>query len=460
MWMDEKKPRNYRHQMKWINTCLHDHMQKFGYVATELPIIFDADVFLIKAGDRIINHLFTFDRNGRQLALRPEFTAAAIYRYIENDQYRVVSRWQFSGDILVDDPIESKSDYQHLAIGAEIIGMREAMADTEIIAMSALGLSALEIDNWEITVGHAGMTQQILATFNLDSYTQRVLLHQIPALNNPALGKDFVIEYIENRLLNSRLYQAGQQSEWPIRLAQLEPVSNPANHETTSSRTPFDITRRLREKHKRLTDRPLILKAVDFLDNWCKVMGSFDEVFKELIRTLPETAHSVADFIERWKSELQTLTDYGIPTSRLYIKPDLARNWEYYTGTVFDLHVMGVHVGGGGRYDEFARLIGSKEDVPAVGFTYYGDELLAALSTSDPQIRTYCIYTSNDDLYPSAIKLAQKLRDAGLIVQILPHLPHVYKPGDILIDNIDCVRIGESTFSLMQLDQIVDNLKS
>ncbi|MCA9913735.1 MAG: ATP phosphoribosyltransferase regulatory subunit, partial [Anaerolineae bacterium] len=100
-----------------IASVLQRHMTLYGYELIDLPIIEPVDLFLIKAGDPIINALFTFERHNRQLALRPEFTAGAAAHYTQlhpNESPAV--RWQYSGSIFQDPPGNASSAYQHHSI--------------------------------------------------------------------------------------------------------------------------------------------------------------------------------------------------------------------------------------------------------------------------------------------------------------------------------------------------------
>ncbi|MBI2019846.1 ATP phosphoribosyltransferase regulatory subunit [Candidatus Daviesbacteria bacterium] len=64
----------------------------------------------------------------------------------------------------------------------------------------------------------------------------------------------------------------------------------------------------------------------------------------------------------------------------------LARGLDYYTGLIFELKVsdnpLGLSIGGGGRYDNLVGMF-SKEDVPAVGFSFGLDRLLEILQELD-----------------------------------------------------------------------------
>lgn len=440
-----------------IVTTLHDHMQQFGYAAIDLPIIDNADMFLIKAGDQIINHLFTFERHGQLLALRPEFTAPAVHRYIATSQQQPLARWQFSGDVFIDDPVKPNGSYQHRAIGAEIIGMQESLAEAEIISMSALGLSALGIQNWEVTIGHAGLTRQILAHFDLDTKMQRILLQQLPALRNPKQGKKHILDEIDKNLFAS--LNKDQENDWIVSVNQARNVF--LKQETTAgSRTFSDITRRLWEKQKRVTERPTIVRALDFLDEWCRIEGSINDTFTALSQLLSQNTLPLIKTIDRWKFTIDLLIAYDIPQRQIKIKPDLARNWEYYTGTVFDLHVGKIHVGGGGRYDELARLIGSKIDIPAVGFAYYADQLSAVIPAAEFQTRLFSICAANEGLLIEAIHLAQQLRGYGIAVQLSPRTSSHNENALILIEDMTSIQFENETYMFSNIENLIDRLKS
>ncbi len=89
-------------QTNWLVGHLQLFMSSFGYEILETPILDSADLFLTRAGDQIISRLFTFERFGQQLALRPEFTAAAAHAYITSRR-TTIARWQFAGAIFEDD---------------------------------------------------------------------------------------------------------------------------------------------------------------------------------------------------------------------------------------------------------------------------------------------------------------------------------------------------------------------
>lgn len=420
-------------------STLKQHMQLFGYESLELPVIDDADLFLIKAGDQIINQMFTFDRQNKQLALRPEFTASATHHYIRTN-LSTVARWQFAGAIFED----TLAEYEQLGFGAELIGLGGNLADAEIVAMSALGLDALGVSNWSISLGHIGLIRELLIQFNLDIRTQRYLLHNISALHDPDKGKLWLVDQFDKQ--NSKLGDT-----LPTRITYSDQVA------TMGGRTYDDIMKRIELKKRRIADRANFLAAIEFVEKWSQIVGVPSSTFDVLLQSIPSSNSNAIAIVNSWKEVVSLLAIHGIPESRITINPGLIRSWEYYTGFVFELYAGESHIGGGGRYDELGRLIGSPHDIPAVGFAYYGDKLLTVLPANHfeaTQVLTLC---SNDANMLTCAKLANLIRSYGLPVQILPLTNSVGLKA--IVGNDNQLYFGEKTYPLDHVEQFISELR-
>lgn len=123
------------------------------------------------------------------------------------------------------------------------------------------------------------------------------------------------------------------------------------------------------------------VRALDKLDK----IGE-QGVISELIDDVgsKEKAKSIFEDIKNKKPNsdtqkiLKSLEELGITEDQVEFNPLLARGLDYYTGSIFELRLPSygnLSLGGGGRYD---NLIGSfsKEDIPAVGFSFGLDRLL------------------------------------------------------------------------------------
>ena len=102
----------------------------------------------------------------------------------------------------------------------------------------------------------------------------------------------------------------------------------------------------------------------------------------------PDLARAVAIYEDR----LQLLKAAGVDLKSAEFSAEFGRNFEYYTGFVFEdeagvvfevlLPKLGPAspVAGGGRYDRLLRQVGAPRDVPAVGAAVHTERLLAAIN--------------------------------------------------------------------------------
>jgi histidyl-tRNA synthetase len=428
-------------------------MQLYGYQLMDLPIIDSADLFLVKAGDQIINSLFTFDRQGKQLALRPEFTASAA-NYFAKTQGSPVVRWQFAGSVFEDKSHELSAEFEQLGIGAELIGLGGSLAEAEIIAMSASGLNKIGIRNVRITIGHTGLIREIIQQFHLDIRTQRFLLHHVPAFNDPDKGAEWILKQFDSQL--------SSVENIPLNIDRVDTYVNSSSSDslmTMGGRTQADIVRRMKLKQQRFADRNNVVAAVELLGKWCQVSGESLSTFARL-SGLVEGNDNAAQLLHEWQDAVALLEAHGTALPTLMIKPDLARSWEYYTGIVFELHSDGLHLGGGGRYDELARLVGSKINTPSVGFAYYGNRLMEALKDVPYEFEPIITMNYDEKDLLGAITWANSLRTRGLSVQLLPH-SELYAAGKftIKLENAIIAQFQTNKYSLDQIDLLINDLK-
>jgi histidyl-tRNA synthetase len=451
-----------------LSQHLSDHMRLYGYQSVDLPIIEAADLFLIKAGDQIINRLFTFERHGQQLALRPEFTAAAAYHYMtEYGDAQPVARWQYSGYIFEDDPNDFAQNHQRYSIGAELIGMQGPIADAEIISMAVQGLIQQNIVNWRLTLGHVGLIRRALEQFGLDTRTEYFLLSHLQALKKRDLGKSFVLEQLDKLLLGAAATGNGSDVEGKFASGastqqMLDMILDaPQTGAIMGGRTQRDIAQRLLQKRRRATERDQIVAALDTLVEWGTIEATPDDAFEAIAQLITREDNVSQKLLMELKSIIQLIKVSGISIGQIKVQPDLARTWDYYSGIVFELRTVdGSHLGGGGRYDELSKLLGNQQSVPAVGFAYYVDEMIAALPEASGTKLESVIIAVDAKSAIAGVRWASQLRQRGLAVQLI-HDDNFTKEisGTVLFANEDTtVRVGETEFTEEQIDMLINEV--
>lgn len=242
----------------------------------------------------------------------------------------------------------------------------------------------------------------LLERFRLDSRTQRFLLHHLPDLKST--GKVFVLDQLDQLLLGkSGQDEASAEVISELSTQQMLDVLLDATQRgvTMGGRTRQDIVRRLLEKRQRATERTQIVAALDFLEAWSAISAAPEAAFNQIEQLIAPDDSQASRVLAEWRTVIALLDAYGIPADRIQIQPALARSWDYYTGIVFELWSDdGYHVGGGGRYDELARLVGGERDIPAVGFAYYVDQLLAALPETATVMPSTITIAAAPEAYP------------------------------------------------------------
>jgi ATP phosphoribosyltransferase regulatory subunit HisZ len=444
-----------------LSASLEQHMARYGYRKVDTPVIQPADLFLTRAGDQIIDHLFTFERRGQQYALRPEFTASAAAQYAQQQREGDVARWQFNGAIFEDDPASTSTSYQRFGIGAELLGMAGALAEAEIIAMAAHGLTGQGMRDWTLTLGNVQLMRHLLATFRLDSRAQRFLLAHLPALVNPALGKPFVLEALDKLLMGGAdaapITGVGLGEEGNTQQMLDVLLDATQRGATMGGRTRHDIARRLVQKRQRAAERDQFARALDFLAAWSEIDLPCPEAFVTIRGWIsPDDAVALA-VLDDWRHLINLLTAYGLPGANIRLQPALSRNWDYYTGIVFELRAADQRrLGGGGRYDELARLLGAEHDVPAVGFTYYADELLALLPPAAEESARVLTLVVPPESEIDGVRWSQALRQRGYDVTVSRAAED---QSAALVQSDGRLLWAGSLYSLDAIDQFVASLE-
>jgi histidyl-tRNA synthetase len=446
--------------------ALRAFMATYGYMLVETPLIQPAELFLTKAGDQLVTRLFTFERHNHALALRPEFTATAARDYVvHHPSSAPVVRWQFSGPIFDDDPARSDGEFQHDSIGAELIGLGGTLGEAEMIGMAAQGAAALGIANARLVIGHVGLMRLLLARFALDPRTERFILSRLDAMKDPARGKRFVLDQFDRLLGSSAVTQAIPESAVENETASaqntqimLDALLNASERDMAmGGRSRNDIVRRLLQKRRRASERDQVLKALDFLERWGQIDAPPSEAFTILRGLIAADDSEALDVLATWQQTIALLADAGISADQIRVQPNLARSWDYYTGIVFELYSAdGLHLAGGGRYDELLRLVGGRDEVPAVGFVYYPDNLLAAAPPSPEAGAATVKLVVSAGQESAALRWAQALRHDGLTVALLPS---AQAAQPLLTIDGDQLRYRDAAYSLTDLPRLVALLK-
>lgn len=170
---------------------LHSVIKSFGYRDIETPTFEFFDVFGKEVGTIQSRELYKFfDREGNTLVLRPDFTpsiARAASKYLLGSGMAV--RLTYLGNTFVNNSSYQGRLKENTQIGAELIGEDSVDADAEIIALVIQALKKAGLQEFQISIGHAGFFRALAEEAGLDNQLMNELKELIANKNTFGVEK-------------------------------------------------------------------------------------------------------------------------------------------------------------------------------------------------------------------------------------------------------------------------------
>ncbi|NLO89152.1 MAG: ATP phosphoribosyltransferase regulatory subunit [Clostridia bacterium] len=298
-----------------------------------------------------------FGREGEILTLRPDMTTPiARFTATHLKNKTFPLRFFYTGNVFRYEKIQAGRYREFFQAGVELIGAESSLADAEIIILASRALEKVGVKDFRIGIGDIQLLNLVLELCELEYYGKEQLRKAIAE-------KDYVsVKALINKLKNE------SQSSYIQLLEKLSNIYGPDDFIKEFSR--FET---------------------------CLVIKNRLTVLKNII-TLLETA----DLKDR------IIIDLGI-----------TRDFQYYTGIVFEIYspYIGFPICGGGRYDNLLNNFGFK--CPATGFAMGIERVLLVLEKSGklPKLEyKKCLVVGGD--FKKIFQRAEELRSRGFFVEV------------------------------------------
>jgi histidyl-tRNA synthetase len=127
---------------RFILTKIQETVDLFGYQRLDTPLLELANLFVRGVGegtDIVEKEMYIFDdRDGNQLALRPEFTAGIMRAYVENGLHTLPTplRVWTTGPLFRHEKPQKGRYRQHSQFDIEVIGEQDPAIDAEVISVA------------------------------------------------------------------------------------------------------------------------------------------------------------------------------------------------------------------------------------------------------------------------------------------------------------------------------------
>ena len=428
-------PRDYS-PARWrrlvtIRERLELFLGRRGYETVATPVLESTELFLRKSGGELAARMYSFvDPSGRRVSLRPEFTSSVVQGIVDGAlKGPMPQRWQYCGPVFrYEGEPDGGSEFQQL--GAELVGAGGAVADAEVLALAAQGLTAIGVKGHRLRIGHIGVVNAMLDALGLSERARVFVLRSFGELASGPRGLDGV---------RARALEMGLlPSEGTRRITQLARRMAPEDAEDmvegflgqgidgmTGQRTPEEIFRRYLKKLREAGVPEIVEKSLRFSQELVALSGPAGRVLPQLRKLLdrygldPGLLGPVDDL-------LAALAPYDLKGVPVVLDLGTARGIAYYTGVVFDVSHPRIKsapwLGGGGRYDGLVKALGGRRDVPALGFAYAVDriaDMLPARFAAEPADGAQrVLVVPQETSAEQAVALAERLRAQGIPAEL------------------------------------------
>jgi len=330
----------------------------YGYREVITPVVESFELLSAKTGDEIRQRMFIFkDRGDRDVALRPEFTAsiARLATTTLKKEPKPLRLFSVGSVYRYDEP--QRGRYREFwQSNFELMGSSRPEADAEIVLLTNIFLKSLGLRGYSFKIGHMGILRGFLSQINVDEKTQNAIFQRMDK----------------------------KEYEEAFKLAPTERC------------------------------RGMLEGLLELKSNDC-----FETV--EKIKSYIVGCEKARAAVGNLRDILKLVVDSGCPVQA--VEPAFARGLEYYTGMIFEVYIpeLDIALGGGGRYDRLIELFGG-EPTPAVGCAHGIDRIALALQAQKTAVgaergKRVLVLAVNDALKAEALKIAQSLRQSGVIVE-------------------------------------------
>ncbi|KQU54104.1 ATP phosphoribosyltransferase regulatory subunit [Bosea sp. Leaf344] len=347
-----------------------------GYGRAEPAILQPADVFLDLSGEDIRRRIFmTQDAEGRDWCLRPEYTIPVALQHLASGS-REPASYGYAGPVF---RMRAQEPGEFAQAGIESFGRSDFSAtDAEIMALTLEAAAALGLSAPKIQMGDVALLDALLDGLAVPPAARRRLMRAV--VQGKGAEAVFALDAPEaqSEAAHAGLLKALEGQDPKAARAFVEDVLSIAGISTVGGRTAGDIAERFLARAAE-RENPVNAEVKALLAQALAVTGDPD-IASAALRGLAEQASlDLARQLDAFDERTGFLAVRGVDVTQIAFTPAFARNLDYYTGFIFELHDPArpeqKPVAGGGRYDHVLGRLGAESAIPAVGASLWLDRL-------------------------------------------------------------------------------------
>ena len=413
---------------------LLDFIASYGYRCLETPILESTELFLRKSGGELASRMYSFtDSGSNPVSLRPEFTAQIMRHYLEHtSEIPLPARWQYSGPVFRYDPSGNGGTGQFTQLGAELLGSAAVLSDVELLGMAAGVPAVVGITGSRLELADLDVLHSLLDSVGLSERATSFIIRSVPLLRQ---GRQAVPEVMEQaRRLNltglrddeeNHLGQAVEELGDEQARRVLQGLLQWSASDELGQRNPEEVVDRLLRKVRGADDESSLGRGLELASDLAALRGEPGPTMEKVLAVLSEAGADTAPW-DRLRKVLDLLLTDPALAGTVGLDFGIVGGLAYYNGIIFEINhpQAPTGLGGGGRYDELARALGSTEPVPALGFAFNLDTILTLTGTagsrygaaSDAPVALVLVQGSGS--FREALRACRDLRREGIQAEL------------------------------------------
>ena len=374
---------NPKEYLSGTSLSIVKHLSTDGFNLIDPPVMVSADKVLDRMGENLADRLFILsDQEGLRLCLRPDLTIPTCLYYLDQGFIGEKKLYSYFGKVFQLRLDNSSGPSEYSQAGLEYIGKQDQLAaEIEIFYKVESSLRREGLKSYHTFMGDVSLFSIFLDVMDLpDLWRKKLKAKYWNESDFKALLEDLSFKKSVDNELARRVFSLDRESAADLVRRSL----GMSFEETPVGRSVEEIMERLRQKGEEFSLQPLSKVTVNLIKDFLSIS---DKPFKALdrLRSISKNLDSsLLRQIDIAKERLEKIKELGVNLDKSQFSSEKGREVEYYTGFLFDFvnsqKGKSIHLGGGGRYDNLIRSMGSKTDIPAVGAAVNMENLEKALS--------------------------------------------------------------------------------
>jgi ATP phosphoribosyltransferase regulatory subunit len=339
-----------------------------GFIRLEPSVLQAGSIYLDLSGEEMRKRLLVVQDDAEGFfCLRPELTIPLCRAWLD------AGDMQEAGLCALGPVFRKRSGQSHefVQAGAEWLGRKDCeAADADILHLAYQACTALGAADCTITMGDMGLLNALMEALALSPALRRRVMRAIVS-GNDLPGADPEAQTAYTGVLAAL---AGQDAGATRDL--VEDILKIAGINSVGGRSAADIAQRFLARSSNPSGG-LSEVQQQVLENFLGIRGDPDQAATQ-IRALAQLAGlDLSLSLEAFELRTGFLATKGLDISKITFTGAFARNFDYYTGMVFEIHsaelaqdkpLQDKPLAAGGRYDDLLRQLAPQApSLPAVG---------------------------------------------------------------------------------------------